>query len=140
MSRTELCFRSFHDRITLLEERQAGYAPSDEQVERVLRKILLDKCSPSTHQAKSAVPNGGRFFVEDPKEKAFPKPFPIDPASLVVEPDAVPSRAYARTMNMLEGRLLHYPQMDSDQSMSDDTKDSRAHITEDRRPGCSNSV
>jgi hypothetical protein len=46
MHRTELCFRALHDRITWLEERVVWQgAPSDEQVERVLRKILAEKCT-----------------------------------------------------------------------------------------------
>jgi hypothetical protein len=33
----------------------------------------------------------------------------IDPASLLVEPDAVPSKAYTETFQMLENRLQNYP-------------------------------
>jgi hypothetical protein len=40
-----LCFRALNDRIIWLEKREAGQAPSDEQVERVLRKILAEKCT-----------------------------------------------------------------------------------------------
>lgn len=45
MHRTELCFRALHHRITRLEERELLQGPTDEQVERVLRKILAEKCT-----------------------------------------------------------------------------------------------
>lgn len=124
MQRTESCLRELHERIVLLEERPALQAPTDEQLERVLRKILAERFSlPDSRPAENARPVnsdnalvGGRTFME------CPRPIMIDPASLVVEPDSVPSKAYAETFQKLESRLQGYPRM-SDTARKEDTRD-----------------
>jgi hypothetical protein len=114
MHRTELGFQALHDRIAWLEERQACHAPSDEQVERVLRKILAEKFA-GEHKQPVQDPNVMKekaYFVEDRKKLASLRPIVIDPTSLFVEPDAVPSKAYAETFKMLERRLEDFPNVD----------------------------
>ncbi|OAL56858.1 hypothetical protein IQ07DRAFT_495575 [Pyrenochaeta sp. DS3sAY3a] len=111
MHRTELCFRSLHQRVVYLEERQAWRGPTDEQVERVLRKILAEKFSDAGPQMQENIHamKEEDYFVEHPKGLAMLRSITIDPASLLVEPDAVPSKAYAETFQMLENRLQTYP-------------------------------
>lgn len=49
MHRTEACFRALHERVVRLEqERELYMRPTDDQVERVLRKILAEKCMYNT--------------------------------------------------------------------------------------------
>lgn len=54
---------------------------------------------------------GDDFFVEDARSRSTIRPINIDAASLFVEPESVPSKAYAETFRMLEGRLSEYPHM-----------------------------
>lgn len=54
---------------------------------------------------------GTNFFVEDARERSTIQPITIDAASLFVEPESVPSKAYAETFRMLEGHLTEYPQL-----------------------------
>ncbi|KAF2032230.1 hypothetical protein EK21DRAFT_110174 [Setomelanomma holmii] len=125
MHRTELCFRAMHERIVCLEERQSLHAPSDEQVERVLRKILAEKFSDTSIQPL------GRFnqvkeetyFVEGHSPMPFPRPVAIDPGLLCVEVDAVPSQQYAETFRMLESKLAEYPHLSDKRSTQQDSKD-----------------
>jgi hypothetical protein len=114
MHRTELCFRALHERITWLEERQALHGPSDEQVERVLRKILAEKFveGHTQHVHNPNVMKEGDFFVEDRRNLAILSPVAMDPASLFVDPEAVPSKAYVETFNMLERHLSDFPDVD----------------------------
>ncbi|KAF9699214.1 hypothetical protein EKO04_003018 [Ascochyta lentis] len=111
LQRTEDGFRALHDRVLYLEERQAWQGPSDEQLERVLRKILAKRFAEDgprrTDSANLAKSNN--FFVEDARNRSTIRPIAIDAASLFVEPESVPSRAYAETFQMLEGRLSDYP-------------------------------
>jgi hypothetical protein len=114
MHRTELCFRALHERIIWLEERQAWQGPSDEQVERVLRKILAERFADGNVQQVQS-PNIMKeedYFVEDRRNLGILRPVAIDPASLFVEPDAVPSKAYVETFNMLERHLADFPDVD----------------------------
>ena len=113
MHKTELCFRELHQRIMHLEERQAAQGPTDEQVERVLRKILAEKFSNSDkHLAQHSHDTWDRkYFVENPDGVAHFSSIPFDPASLVVDPDSVPSKAYAETFRMLESRIANFPRL-----------------------------
>ena len=120
MQRTEDAFLALHQRISYLEERQAR-GPSDEQVERVLRKILAERfASDNSHRTDSMdMVKGSNFFVEDAKNRSTIRPINIDAASLFVEPESVPSRAYAETFQMLEGRLAEYPRMHQQGTVED---------------------
>lgn len=124
MQRTEHCFRALHQRVLILEERQAWQGPSDEQVERVLRKILAEKFSEGTTHFQN--PNAMKeqdYFVHDPKKLAAPRPVAIDPAALLVEPDAVPSKAYADTFRMLERQLVDFPGVDVTRTIQQEAQD-----------------
>ena len=114
MHRTERCFRQLHERIVRLESGQTSQGPTDEQVERVLRKILAEKFSgpPIHHHKKRDTMQDGNYFVRDPNDSPYPKPVKIDVASLLVSPDSVPSQAYAETFHMLENRLNTFPGTD----------------------------
>ena len=128
MHKTEECFRSLHERILYLEH-QAWRGPSDEQVERVLRKIIAERfadvgLSPETQIPipRTNVPpvfKESDSFLQSTRNLAISKPIAIDPASLIVEPDSVPSRAYAETFQMLETRLAGYPQIALDEPAED---------------------
>lgn len=101
-----------------LEERQAWAPPTDEQVERVLRKILAEKFSGAGMQPVEN-PNtmrDGDYFVENRKDLAILRPVSFDPAALLVEPEAVPSKAYAETIQMLESQLTQFPRMGMNRS------------------------
>lgn len=127
MHRTELSFRALHERIMFLENRQAWEGPSDEQVERVLRKILAEKFSDAGMQQvqNPNIMKDGDYFVENLKTLASPRPISIDPASLLVEPEAVPSKAYAETLEMLESRLHRF---EPNQSANEDVKPFKMNI------------
>ncbi|KAF2186170.1 hypothetical protein K469DRAFT_630888 [Zopfia rhizophila CBS 207.26] len=43
LNRTERSFQAMHQRITFLEDRQNDLAPSDEQMERILRRQLAER-------------------------------------------------------------------------------------------------
>jgi hypothetical protein len=103
--------RAIHERIVYLEERQVVQGPSDEQVERVLRRILAEKFSSNrTERVKTTnVLNGDDYFVENRKDMAVSRPVAFDLASLLVDPESVPSKAYAETFQMLENRLACFP-------------------------------
>jgi hypothetical protein len=111
MHRTERCFQRLHERIVRLEENQSSHAPTDEQVERVLRKILAERFSDSAihhHKKRDTMQDGG-YFARDLNESPYLKPIKIDPASLFVSPESVPSQAYTETFHMLENRLEAFP-------------------------------
>jgi hypothetical protein len=98
-----------------LEDQQAMQRPSDEQVERVLRKILAERFSDrdvlsvqNPHIMKEE-----EYFVEDRRGRTLPKPIRIDAASLFVDPESVPSKAYTDTFEMLERGLADFPDLDS---------------------------
>jgi|TARA_R110002003_G_scaffold288_2_gene18311 hypothetical protein len=101
-----------HERIVRLEKRQQG--PSDEQVERVLRKILAERFSDVGVQQVDGLSGlkDETQFLEDCRHLAIPTPVAIDPASLFVDPDDVPSKQYAETFRMLESQLAEYPSFD----------------------------
>lgn len=138
MHRTEIGFRALHERLMYLEDRQAWQGPSDEQVERVLRKILAEKFSDAgvQHVENPNAMKESDYFVENQKHLAIVRPVVIDPASLLVEPDAVPSKAYAETFHMLENRLARFPHMESNQPTEEDTKDIKmtVDVKKSRRP------
>jgi hypothetical protein len=114
MNRTEQCFRKMHERILQLEDRQDWQGPSDEQVERVLRKILTERFSGGTMQPvhHPNIMKEADYFVEDPRKHPAPLPVPIDPTFLFVDPESVPSRAYADTIKLLDRRIADFPSID----------------------------
>lgn len=118
MHRTELCFRKLHERVLLLEQRQAVQGPTDEQVERALRKILDERFSDlGTHTRKLDAAQDPSWFVKDPRDIPYPRSIKMDIASLIIPPDAVPSKAYSETFRMLESGLRGFPgdyMLDSD--------------------------
>lgn len=140
MRRTEQSFRALHQRLVYLEQREAWHPPSDEQVERVLRKILADKFShPPMEEARSphAFDSGG-FFVETPKEDAsIPKPITIDIRALAADVTAVPSERYIQTLQMLESELPEFPRVDlgtnTQRDTSQDPKDFSGHFKGPKR-------
>ncbi|KAF2819966.1 hypothetical protein CC86DRAFT_123403 [Ophiobolus disseminans] len=142
MHRTELCFRALNDRIIWLEERQEWKGPSDEQVERVLRKILAEKFS---HDGTQEAPHNHNvmkeedYFVEDRRDLGVPRPVAMDAASLVVDPEAVPSKAYAETFRMLEMQLDKFPNVDLRKASRQEAGDVKTHY-EPNRPRGSDSV
>lgn len=109
MHKTELCFREMHHRLVHLEEKQAPFGPTDEQVERAVRKILAEKFSSTGSQPVEDLGAGRDHFVEDRNLLAFPKPILYDPASLIVDPESVPSKKYVETFQQLEKELVGFP-------------------------------
>jgi hypothetical protein len=122
LHKTEECFRSLHERILYLEH-QAWRGPSDEQVERVLRKIIAERFAEPGQFSNTDLPHTdippafkeNDSFLETARSLTMSRPITIDPASLIVEPDSVPSKAYAETFHMLETRLAGFPHMDLDE-------------------------
>ncbi|KAL1612929.1 hypothetical protein SLS60_001159 [Paraconiothyrium brasiliense] len=115
LRRSEAAFRALHERVLLLEQRQASQGPSDEQVERVLRKILAERFGDAgIHGVDSpTLSKDVEYFVKPPDSSiSIPRAPPIDPMMLLVDPDAVPSKAYGQTFQMLERGLGQYPQVD----------------------------
>lgn len=128
MRRTELCFRKMHERILVLEQKQNIQGPTDEQVERVLRKILDERFSnlATHHVRKHDTMQDRSWFVRDPNDFPYPRSVKMDVASLLIQPDAVPSKAYSETFRMLENGLKGFP---SDHSMeSDDEEDYKINV------------
>lgn len=110
---------SHSERITYLEQQQqSSQGPSDEQVERVLRKILAERFgNGATSQAPNPSPaKDVAHFVKPLDSTSIPRAPPIDPTKLQVDPEAVPSRAYGHTLQMLERGLSQYPQTDVSRS------------------------
>ncbi|KAF2264364.1 hypothetical protein CC78DRAFT_233649 [Lojkania enalia] len=130
MHRTEQAFREMHQRVTYLEEHHAWPGPSDEQVERILRKILAEKFGNAGVELADNpnTTNERPYFVQKPNDDlAFPKPIPIDGASLAVDPEAIPSKTYGQTFQMLESKLSSFPNMDAQMnSANDHSQESRA--------------
>ena len=123
MGRTEAAFRALHERVLFLEQQHARVGPSDEQVERVLRKILAERFGDGGQQP---VENQGQmkdveYFVKPPDNTSIPRAPLIDPIALAVDPEAVPSKAYAQTFQMLEKGLSQYPQTDVTETALSDT-------------------
>lgn len=115
LRRSEAAFQALHGRVLLLEQQQASQGPSDEQVERVLRKILAERFG-DTRSLRVESPSQQRnaeFFVKPQgDDSSVPRgPF-MDPAMLAVHPEAVPSKAWSETFDMLERGLGQYPQID----------------------------
>ncbi|KAJ4384253.1 hypothetical protein N0V86_001100 [Didymella sp. IMI 355093] len=120
LERTESALQTLSLRISRLEERQV-VGPSDEQVERVLRKILADRfANEGSHRTDSMnLVQDNNNFLEDIKGLSTIRPIRVDAASLFVEPESVPSKAYVETFQMLEGRLTEYPCIYKDASAED---------------------
>ncbi|KZM19546.1 uncharacterized protein EKO05_0004250 [Ascochyta rabiei] len=134
LQRTEDGFRALHDRVLYLEERQTWQGPSDEQLERVLRKILAERFADdeSRHTDSTSVAKGTNFIVEDARSRSTIRPITIDAASLFVEPESVPSRVYAETFEMLEGRLTDYPRVLQAEPADEGVSDGRIKIEYER--------
>lgn len=132
LQRTEDSLRALHNRVLYLEERQAWQGPSDEQLERVLRKILAERFANDGPQRTDSMNLGksSDFFIEDARNRSSIRPITIDAASLFVEPESVPSRAYAETFQMLEGRLTDYPRLE--ESADRDASDGRIKVEYER--------
>jgi len=62
------------------------------------------------------------YFVED-RRNAIPRPVIIDASSLVVDPEAVPSKAYADTFRMLETQLADFPNVDLKRAPRQEARD-----------------
>jgi hypothetical protein len=126
-----------HERILQLEDQQDWQGPSDEQVERVLRKILAERFSEGTmHQVQPPDIRRERdYFVEDPRKQSAPRPILIDPTTLFVDPESVPSKAYADTIKMLEGRLHDFPDADHSNHTIERTRDGKLNYNRGRVNG-----
>jgi hypothetical protein len=115
MQRVESSFRALHERIQYLEQRQAAQGPTDEQVERVLRKILAERFAEAGTQhfdnMEKARSSDWLEKIRNP-EVSIPKSISLDAATLQVDPDAVPSKAYGQALQMLEMGLQKFPQAD----------------------------
>ncbi|KAJ4286092.1 hypothetical protein N0V90_013441 [Kalmusia sp. IMI 367209] len=123
LRRSENAFRALHERVSYLERQQAAQGPTDEQVERVLRKILAERFAPEgvrpvgdVEQSKNV-----QYFVKPPDPSSIPKPPLISPAKLAVDPEAVPSKVYGDTFRMLQEGLSEYPQVNVTTSSQKDT-------------------
>lgn len=129
MQRAEASFRALHERLEVLERRQVGHGPSDEQVERVLRKILAERFA-GQDLGRPDEPKDSRFFVKRPNaDSSVPSAIPIDATLLQVDPDAVPSNAYRQTIQMLEKELQNFPAADVAKSaLKDGTPSSNNHV------------
>ncbi len=135
LQRTEDAFRTLHQRVLYLEERQIQ-GPSDEQLERVLRRILAERfAGDGSHRTDSMdVAKGSNFFLEGAKNQPTITPINIDPAALFVEPESVPSRVYAETFRMLQGRLAEFPNTHQQEPVESDAADARIKIERERSP------
>ncbi|KAH7127109.1 hypothetical protein B0J11DRAFT_417715, partial [Dendryphion nanum] len=118
MQRTDDCFVSMHNRQEQLEEqiarleRQSCHPPSDEQVERVLRKILAERFAEPKYEREESmnISKETPYFVQRPKQDLiYPKPILLDLASLQVDGKTTPSEKYEQDMAMLQGDLADYP-------------------------------
>jgi hypothetical protein len=115
MQRVEASFQALHERIHYLEQRQAAQGPTDEQVERVLRKILAERfAEPGTQRFDNAEKSKSSDLLEKIRspEVSIPKSISLDAATLQMDPDAVPSKAYGQALQMLEMGLQKFPQVD----------------------------
>lgn len=130
LQRTEDCFRALHERVSYLEECHAWRGPSDEQVERVLRKILAERFTSEGQRRTDSIGlvKSNDVFTEDARARSSIKPITIDAASLFVEPESVPSRAYAETFQMLEGRLTDYPHIHRKESTGADVQAGKVKV------------
>lgn len=142
MHRTEMCFRALHQRIVRLEDR-AFQGPSDEQVERVLRKILAERFSETEGRASSSqtptTMKEEEYFVEHLRDQTRLKPVAVDPALLFIDPEAVPSIAYANTMRALDRHLMDYPDIDQKKALDSEAEHLKpSHDT--RQPKSSHNV
>ncbi|KAF2738500.1 hypothetical protein EJ04DRAFT_509643 [Polyplosphaeria fusca] len=123
MHRTEISFRALHERIAFLEERQASQRPTDEQLERVLRRILAEKfAGRETQRTEDLNATTPAYFVEKPgDDMVVPEAIPIEIASIQVDPEAIPSRTYSETLRMLENKLPSFPSINLEKTMATDS-------------------
>lgn len=122
MHQTEFHFRELHQRLTFLEQRQASQGPTDEQVERVLRKILAERFSgidAQRHETYTTTRDSG-YCGEDRTFMKFPQAIMVDAATLIVNPDCIPSKEFGQTFDILESQLAGYPNESSDSYSHDD--------------------
>lgn len=126
IQRTEQCFQQLHERILVLERQQITHEPTDEQVERVLRKILAEKfADPAVRRlGHQDALKGSDYFVKIPNDLGFANR--VDVASLLVSPESVPSQAYTDTFQMLENKLDGYPHFNTEAASQDSTGNVKA--------------
>ena len=135
MNRTNECFKTMHARQLELEERvgqfehQNWQGPTDEQLERVLRKILAERFADPRGRSVDGMDTTKetpRFLDQLKEDLIYPRPLPLDLASLQVDVMAVPSEKYAQDMRMLQGGLEDYPSVNmkapTPESLDRDTK------------------
>jgi hypothetical protein len=131
LRRSEAAFRALHERVLFLEQQQASQGPSDEQVERILRKILSERFSDtgSVRDESPSLPKDVEFFVKPPDNTtSIPRAPLVDQDMLLVDPDAVPSKAYGQTFQMLEKDLSQYPQVEDAKPIIRDTSSKDADV------------
>ncbi|KAF2192208.1 hypothetical protein K469DRAFT_553764 [Zopfia rhizophila CBS 207.26] len=133
MTRTERSFQAMNARIMYLENRQAWKGPSDEQVERILRKILAEKFAENAAVQRVENPNvmeNGQFYVQKPTDDlVVPKPLVVDSGILSVDSNAVPSDSWKKDFDLLKQQLAESPQLGSSiHAKSDQTQDVKSSI------------
>lgn len=144
MDRTNECFKWMYARQQLLEERfiqferHSGQAPSDEQLERVLRKILAERFADpksSSLDGMDTTTETPRFLDQLKEDLINGKRLPFNLTSLHVDPMAVPSEKYVQDMRMLESELEGYPQVNMNVSTPESLdKDTKPRLKEPRQP------
>ncbi|KAF2691954.1 hypothetical protein K458DRAFT_354106 [Lentithecium fluviatile CBS 122367] len=115
MHRVEASFRALHERLEYLERRQAGQGPTDEQVERVLRKILAERFADAgirRFDDPTESKDGDFLTKKRHPDHSIPKTIAMDITTLHVDPEAVPSKAYGQAFRVLEKGLEEFPQVD----------------------------
>lgn len=100
----------------------------------MLRKILAERFAndgpPRTDSMNLFKSND--LFIEEAKNRSSIKPININAACLFVEPESVPSRAYAETFRMLEGRLEEYPHMHDDEAAQESGVEGKIKVEYER--------
>lgn len=137
MHRVETSFQALHERIEYLEQRQAGEGPTDEQVERILRKILSERFADANvgHVGGSSGRKDANAFLRKPDTSlSVPKAIPISITELEVNPEAMPSKAYGQSFQMLEKELSNFPRVDTTKSARKDNNTAEKLDTEFKRP------
>lgn len=144
MNRTNECFKTIHARQLQLEDRVAQFehqswqGPSDEQLERVLRKILAERFADPNGRSgdgMDTIKATPRFLDQLKEDLIYPRPIPLDLASLQVDGKEVPSEKYAEDMRMLESELEHFPQTDMNAPTPESIdRDTKHRLNEFRQP------
>lgn len=100
----------------------------------MLRKILAERFTNDNQFRTDSIDlvKNNDAFAEDARARSSINPIIIDAASLFVEPESVPSRAYAETFQMLEGRLADYPHIHRKESTGADAQAGKVKIEYER--------